>query len=67
MNKQEDRIEVLNAFLSKIFDNQITSRFIGVDINDTNRELYFKLWCGGVSAGLELNDAITEIKQSEAT
>lgn len=65
MDKREERIKVLNIFLTEIFDNQKTTRFTGVDINETNRDLYFKIWCGGVFAGLGLNDAVAEIKQLE--
>ena len=65
MDKREERIKVLNMFLSEVFNSQKQTRFVGVDINETNHDLYFKIWCGGVNAGLELNDSIDEIKRLE--
>lgn len=65
--KKSSKQEVLNTFLSVIFNKQIETKFpdlVKVLEDKTVKELYFKLWCSGVSAGLELNKAIQSIRET---
>lgn len=60
---KEKQAETLNMFLTELFDREMRTKFPDIEIIDDNRLLYFKLWCGGVSAGMELDVAIANIKE----
>ncbi len=65
MDEKTDKHEVLNMFLSEIFDQQMPKRFPEIEITPENKPLYFKLWCAGVSSGMELDEAVKDIKDLE--
>ena len=60
---KEKQAETLNRFLTELFDKEMLNKFPDIEVTDDNRLLYFKLWCGGVSAGMELDVAIANIKE----
>ena len=60
---KEKQAETLNRFLTELFDKEMLNKFQDIEVTDDNRLLYFKLWCGGVSAGMELDVAIANIKE----
>ena len=65
--KQPTNLEALNIFLGEIFEKRVQEKFPWVDLMDEEKStIYFKLWCNGVAAGLELNRAITYLKEGEA-
>lgn len=65
MSDKEKRTEVLNTFLTIIFDREMELRFPELLENfPEEKGFYFKLWCAGVNAGLELDKAIKEIRES---
>ena len=68
--KQPSNLEALNIFLGEIFEKRMKDKFplIWDDDGDNaeSRAFCFKLWANGVAAGLELNRAITYLKEGEA-
>ena len=60
--KEISKTEALNVFLNEIFNQQMPKQFPDIEVDKVNRALYFKIWCGGVNAGLELDVAIKQIK-----
>ena len=63
-NKKKDA-EALNIFLTVLFNNEMVTKFPDIEITDDNRLLYFKLWCSGVSAGMELDLAVNELNKKD--
>ena len=62
---KEEQSEALNMFLTELFNNEMMTKFSDIEITDDNRLLYFKLWCGGVSAGMELDVVIADMKEAD--
>lgn len=62
--KQLSDTEVLNTFLSEIFETRMKEKFPEIELTAENRVKYFKLWANGVAAGLELNRAIMNLKDA---
>ena len=63
-NKKKDA-EALNIFLTELFNKEMIVKFPDIEITDDNRLLYFKLWCYGVSAGMELDLAVNELNRKD--
>ena len=64
--KQMSNLNALNIFLTEIFEKRMLEKFPEVDLTPENKVKYYKLWANGVAAGLELNRAITHLKEGEA-
>ena len=64
MDKKMTKQEALNIFLTEVFKNKIAAIFPGVELLEPERVVYYKVWCNGVNAGMELDAAIQNLRET---
>jgi hypothetical protein len=66
MDKKPTDVEVMEIFMTEIFENRMKEKYPHVMEMDTEkRAAYFSIWTNGIIAGMELNLAIENLKEIE--
>jgi hypothetical protein len=64
MDKKPTNVDVMEIFMTKIFEDKMKETYPHIlELDAEKKAVQFKIWGNGVAAGLELNDAIENLKE----